>query len=62
MKIIMGSDDLNVQSRASSFSGKELKSEEDISSEGAASVEAKVVYQGWLDKRGEYINHINAII
>merc|ERR1711879_561587 len=40
-----------------SLAVKEPKSEKDISSESIGSVQTKVVYEGWLNKRGEYIQN-----
>merc|ERR1712154_464504 len=36
---------------------KESKSANDNSSESIGSVQTKVVYEGWLNKRGEYIQN-----
>jgi len=53
----MGSDDLIVEYGVDSLAVEESKSEKDISSESIGSVQTKVVYEGWLNKRGEYIQN-----
>ena len=53
----MEPDDLQMDYDVSSLKIKESKTREDVCLEGSDSNKAKVVYQGWLNKRGEYIQN-----
>ena len=53
----MEPDDLQMDYGISSLNIKDSKSREDVCSGGSDSNKANVVYQGWLNKRGEYIQN-----